>query len=295
MYLEYKKSSKKYICDKKANLSVDTIGPDCWETPFYSSSRGIFACKKKMYNYNTQRYITRNLLATHPTRINKDGSFWHVLQAVYDRKNKTEIIIVKKKKKQLEVNDGILKEEKIAIMMRQKHTYTKVQVSIEFFNWPYDDTDEEMSSRFDSAPAEASALLTALFSFIRSAHFPEKRIPRFVRRIRDWPRLLANRQIRFITVISLEFNGLRYKHTLIFHWLHDNVIEHRIDLFSFAPSSLFNSFATSFWDNVKCAAVLPELRLHSVLSSSPRFHIESSRHWRNTHSKITLGTFAITK
>lgn len=195
----------------------------------------------------------------------------------------------------MEVNDGILKEEKIAIMMRQKHTYTKVQVSIEFFNWPYDDTDEEMSSRFDSAPAEASALLTALFSFIRSAHFPEKRIPRFVRRIRDWPRLLANRQIRFITVISLEFNGLRYKHTLIFHWLHDNVIEHRIDLFSFAPSSLFNSFATSFWDNVKCAAVLPELRLHSVLSSSPRFHIESSRHWRNTHSKITLGTFAITK
>lgn len=46
-YLEYKISSKKYIYDKKANLSVDTIGPDCWETPFYSSSRGIFACKKK--------------------------------------------------------------------------------------------------------------------------------------------------------------------------------------------------------------------------------------------------------
>lgn len=154
-----------------------------------------------------------------------------------------------------------------------------------------------MSSRFDSAPAEASALLTALFSFIRSAHFPEKRIPRFVRRIRDWPRLLANRQIRLITVISLEFNGLRYKHTLIFHWLHDNVIEHRIDLFlSLHPLCLIHSQPRSLTrDNVKCAAVLPELPLHSVLSSSPHIRIESSRHWRNTHSKITLGTFAITK
>lgn len=96
-----------------------------------------------------------------------------------------------------------------------------------------------MSSRFDSAPAEATALLTALFSFIRSAHFPEKRIPRFVRRIRDWPRLLANRQIRWITVISLEFNGLRYKHTLVFHWLHDNVIEYRTDVFpSLRPLSV---------------------------------------------------------
>lgn len=157
--------TRKIIC--VLTQSVRTVGKHL----FTQVAAVFFACKKEMYNYNTQRYITRNVLATHPTRINKDGSFWHVLQAVYDRKNNC--------KKQLEENDGIFKEEKVAIMMRQKHTYTKVQVSIEFFNWPYDDTDEEMSSRFDSAPAEASALLTALFSFIRSAHFPEKRILRF--------------------------------------------------------------------------------------------------------------------
>lgn len=166
-----------------------------------------------------------------------------------------------------------------------------------------------MSSRFDSAPPEASALLTALFSFIRSAHCPEKRIPPysyFVRRIRVIGRdYWRYQQIRSITKESLEFNGFILQartHTLIFHWFHDNVNRISLWFFFFLPffaCSLFNSSVTSSISRIimlSVQVVLSESRLHSPFSLHLRdFHVESSRHWRNTHSKITLGTFAITK
>lgn len=62
--------TRKLIC--LLTQSVRTVGKH-----LFTQVAAVFllAKKKKMYNYNTQRYITRNLLATHPTRINKDGSF----------------------------------------------------------------------------------------------------------------------------------------------------------------------------------------------------------------------------
>lgn len=154
-----------------------------------------------------------------------------------------------------------------------------------------------MSSRFDSVCSGGGHRTPNSTVFIHSISTlsAEKDPPFRSTYSRLAKTILANRSIT--TVISLEFNGLRYKHTLVFHWLHDNVIEYRIDVLpSLHPLCSIHSQPRSLTrDNVKCAAVLPELPPHSVLSSSPHFHIESCRHWRNTHSKITLGTFAITK